>query len=46
VRRLPVFGDIGSSLLDALPQVLPLSAAVGDPLRDVIGLLSRELAFP
>lgn len=39
-------GDIGSGLLDALPHVLPLSAAVGDPLRDVIGLLSRELAFP
>lgn len=39
-------GDIGSGLLDALPQVLPLSAAVGDPLRDVIGLLSRELVSP
>jgi AraC-like DNA-binding protein len=39
-------GDIGSGLLEALPQVLPLSAAVGDPLRDVVGLLSRELAFP
>ena len=39
-------GDIGSGLLDALPQVLPLSAAVGDPLRDVIDLLSRELASP
>ncbi|MEU2623754.1 AraC family transcriptional regulator [Streptomyces sp. NPDC007157] len=39
-------GDIGSALLDALPQVLPLSAAVGDPLRDVIDLLSRELASP
>jgi len=37
-------GDVGSGLLDALPQVLPLSAAVGDPLRDVIGLLSSELA--
>jgi len=39
-------GDIGSGLLDALPQVLPLSAGVGDPLRDVIALLSRELAAP
>jgi AraC-like DNA-binding protein len=39
-------GDVGSGLLDALPQVLPLSAAVGDPLRDVISLLSRELAAP
>ena len=37
-------GDIGSGLLDALPQVLPLSAGVGDPLRDVVALLSRELA--
>ena len=39
-------GDIGSGLLEALPQVLPLSAAVGDPLRDVVALLSRELAAP
>jgi AraC-like DNA-binding protein len=39
-------GDIGNGLLEALPQVLSLSAAVGDPLRDVIGLLSRELAAP
>ena len=39
-------GDVGAALLDALPQVLPLSAAVGDPLRDVIGLLSRELTAP
>jgi len=39
-------GDIGSGLLDALPQVLPLSAGVGDPLRDVVALLSRELAAP
>jgi AraC-like DNA-binding protein len=39
-------GDIGRGLLDALPQVLPLSAAVGDPLRDVVGMLSRELASP
>jgi AraC-like DNA-binding protein len=39
-------GDIGSGLLEALPQVLTLSAAVGDPLRDVIALLSHELAAP
>ena len=36
-------GDVGSALLDALPQVLTLSAAVDDPIRDVITLLSREL---
>lgn len=39
-------GDIGSGLLDALPQVLPLSAAIGDPLHDVVALLSRELSSP
>src|SRR5580658_9458843 len=51
-RRATVFlcgayrfsGDIGEGLLGALPQVLPLSAAVGDPLHDVIAVLSRELA--
>jgi AraC-like DNA-binding protein len=51
-RRATVFlcgayqfsGDVGEGLLGALPQVLPLSAAVGDPLHDVIGVLSRELA--
>jgi AraC-like DNA-binding protein len=51
-RRATVFlcgayrfsGDVGEGLLDALPQVLPLSAAVGDPLHDVIAVLSRELA--
>jgi AraC-like DNA-binding protein len=37
-------GDIGQGLLDALPPVLPLFAAVGDPLHDVIALVSRELA--
>jgi AraC-like DNA-binding protein len=36
-------GDVGRGLLDALPQVLTLSAAVDDPLRDVVTLLSREL---
>ena len=39
-------GDIGSGILEALPQVLTLSAAVGDPLRDVVALLSQELATP
>jgi AraC-like DNA-binding protein len=51
-RRATVFlcgayrfsGDVGEGLLGALPQVLPLSAAVGDPLHDVIAVLSRELA--
>src|SRR5260370_3315118 len=37
-------GDIGSGLLNALPQVMPLSPAVRDPLHDVIGLLSPKLA--
>lgn len=37
-------GDIGSGLLNALPKVMPLSPPVGDPLRDVTSLLSRELA--
>jgi len=37
-------GDVGQGLLSALPQVLPISASVGDPLRDVIAVLSRELA--
>ncbi|MFE5035538.1 AraC family transcriptional regulator [Streptomyces sp. NPDC056683] len=36
-------GDIGRALLDALPEVMTLSAADDDPLRDVITLLSREL---
>ncbi|WP_329550584.1 AraC family transcriptional regulator [Streptomyces sp. NBC_00696] len=39
-------GDIGNGLLEALPQVQTLSTAAGDPLRDVITLLSHELAFP
>lgn len=51
-RRATVFlcgayrfsGDVGEGLLGALPQVLPLPAAVGDPLHDVIAVLSRELA--
>ena len=36
-------GDIGRALLDALPPVTTLAAAIDDPLRDVITLLSREL---
>jgi AraC-like DNA-binding protein len=51
-RRASVFlcgayrfsGDVGRSLLEALPSILPLSAAADDPLHDVIALLSRELA--
>jgi AraC-like DNA-binding protein len=37
-------GDIGRGLLEALPPILTLSAAADDPLHDVIGLLSSELA--
>ncbi len=37
-------GDVGRGLLEALPPVLRLSAAADDPLHDVIGLLSSELA--
>jgi AraC-like DNA-binding protein len=37
-------GDVGRGLLDALPPILSLSAAADDPLHDVIGLLSSELA--
>jgi AraC-like DNA-binding protein len=36
-------GDVGGGLLDALPQVMTLTPAIDDPLRDVITLLSREL---
>ncbi|MFB6783180.1 cupin domain-containing protein [Streptomyces sp. NPDC056352] len=36
-------GEVGDGLLDALPQVMTLSAADDDPLRDVITQLSREL---
>ena len=51
-RRTTVFlcgayrfsGDVGAGLLASLPQVLPLSAAVANPLHDVIAVLSRELA--
>jgi AraC-like DNA-binding protein len=37
-------GDVGSGLLDALPQLITLTPAIDDPLRDVVTLLSRELA--
>src|SRR6266851_4790974 len=51
-RRASVFlcgayrfsGDVGRGLIEALPPILPLSAAADDPLHDVIALLSRELA--
>ena len=51
-RRASVFlcgayrfsGDVGRGLVEALPPILPLSAAADDPLHDVIALLSRELA--
>jgi AraC-like DNA-binding protein len=36
-------GDVGRGLLDALPPILTLTAAIDNPLRDVITLLSREL---
>jgi AraC-like DNA-binding protein len=36
-------GDVGRALLDALPPIMTLSAAIDDPLREVISLLSREL---
>jgi AraC-like DNA-binding protein len=37
-------GDIGRGLLEALPPFLTMSAAANDPLHDVVGLLSSELA--
>jgi AraC-like DNA-binding protein len=37
-------GDVGRGLLEALPPILPLSAAVDDPVQGVIALLSHELA--
>ena len=35
-------GDIGRALLDALPPVMTLAAAIDDPLRDVVTLLSAS----
>jgi AraC-like DNA-binding protein len=46
VRRLPVAGDVGRQLVEALPPVLHLPHVDDDPLHDAIGLLSRELATP
>jgi AraC-like DNA-binding protein len=37
-------GDVGRGLVEALPAILPLSSEAGDPLHDVVALLSRELA--
>lgn len=39
-------GDVGRGLLAALPPVIPLTPEIGDPMREVISLLSRELAVP
>ncbi|MHB8691545.1 MAG: AraC family transcriptional regulator [Solirubrobacteraceae bacterium] len=39
-------GDVGRGLLEALPPLLHLPPVDDDPLHDVIGLLSRELATP
>jgi AraC-like DNA-binding protein len=39
-------GDVGRGLLESLPPMLHLPPADDDPLHDVIGLLSRELASP
>jgi AraC-like DNA-binding protein len=39
-------GDIGRGLFEALPPMLHLPSVDHDPLHDVIGLLSRELATP
>jgi AraC-like DNA-binding protein len=51
-RRTSVFlcgayrfsGDIGHDLVQALPAILPLSAADDDPLHSVVSMLSGELA--
>ncbi|WP_198290993.1 AraC family transcriptional regulator [Mycobacterium sp. 155] len=37
-------GDVTGGVVDALPPVLTLSSAADGPLREVISLLSRELA--
>jgi AraC-like DNA-binding protein len=36
-------GDVGSGLLKTLPQVMSFSPAIGNPLREVVSLLSHEL---
>jgi AraC-like DNA-binding protein len=39
-------GDVGQGLVDALPDVLTLSAALDDPVHRVISLISQELNVP
>jgi AraC-like DNA-binding protein len=39
-------GDVGQGLIEALPPVLTLSAALDDPIYGVIALISRELSAP
>jgi hypothetical protein len=39
-------GDVGQGLIEALPPVLTLSAALDDPVHGVIALISRELSAP
>lgn len=36
-------GEVAGGVVDALPEVLTLSSAEDDPLREIISLLSREL---
>jgi AraC-like DNA-binding protein len=36
-------GDVGNGLLEALPQSTTISYVIGEPLYDVISLISREL---
>ncbi|MFI5937041.1 cupin domain-containing protein [Actinoplanes sp. NPDC051494] len=36
-------GDIGRSLVDALPQLLRLRASADDPVQGVVALVSREM---
>ena len=36
-------GDVGNGLLEALPQSTTISYAIGEPLQEVISLISREL---
>ncbi|MFE3227881.1 cupin domain-containing protein [Nocardia sp. NPDC059228] len=39
-------GDVGQGLIRTLPPILLLRTATGDPLHDVIAMLSRELSGP
>lgn len=36
-------GDVGTGLLEALPQSTTIAYSIGEPLRDVISLISSEL---